>query len=116
MDLHHLDSIIGNAHGLYPSFGPHLFVKSVEYMQIHQPYLSGDFVHKLLSYKTPDFDRAYGHGWQCVVGTDFSSFVTHNHGCFMHFCVGSLAILLFRGAVNQAREANLFPKFEALDA
>ncbi|KAL4387289.1 hypothetical protein GQ457_09G001940 [Hibiscus cannabinus] len=55
-------------------------------------------------------------GGQCVVGTDFSSFVTHNHGCFMHFCVGSLAILLFRGAVNQAHEANLFPKFEALDA
>ncbi|KAK8524416.1 hypothetical protein V6N13_015438 [Hibiscus sabdariffa] len=53
MDLHHLDSIIGDAHGLYPSFGTHLFVKSVEYLQIHQPYPSGDFVYKLLSYKTP---------------------------------------------------------------
>ncbi|GMI93374.1 hypothetical protein like AT4G27360 [Hibiscus trionum] len=30
--------------------------------------------------------------------------------------VAILAILLFRGAVNQAREANLFPTFEALDA
>ncbi|XP_021902100.1 dynein light chain 1, cytoplasmic-like [Carica papaya] len=47
-----------------------------------------------------DFDRAYGPGWQCVVGTDFGSFVTHCHGCFIYFCIGSLAILLFKGAVN----------------
>ncbi|XWS12737.1 hypothetical protein CRYUN_Cryun37aG0116200 [Craigia yunnanensis] len=54
-----------------------------------------------------DFDRAHGPGWQCFVGTDFSSFLTHCHGCFIHFCIDCLAILLFRGAVNQADEANL---------
>ncbi|GLU23105.1 hypothetical protein SLE2022_391360 [Rubroshorea leprosula] len=34
-----------------------------------------------------EFDRAYGTGWQCVVGRDFGSFVMHCqcHGCFIHF-------------------------------
>lgn len=63
-----------------------------------------------------DFDRVHGSGWQCIVGTDFSSFVTHCHGCFIHFSVGSLAILLFRVVVNHDDEANLFPPFKALNA
>ncbi|XP_074581142.1 uncharacterized protein LOC141837672 [Curcuma longa] len=45
-----------------------------------------------------EFDKAYGPGWQCIVGTDFGSFVTHHFGCFIYFTVGRLAILLFRGA------------------
>ncbi|CDP05850.1 unnamed protein product [Coffea canephora] len=44
------------------------------------------------------FDRTHGPGWQCIVGTDFGSFVTHCCGCFIYFCIGSLAILLFRGS------------------
>ncbi|CAA7392330.1 unnamed protein product [Spirodela intermedia] len=44
-----------------------------------------------------EFDRSYGGGWQCIVGTDFGSFVTHQCGCFIYFGIGSLAILLFRG-------------------
>ncbi|KAH6775684.1 Dynein light chain type 1 family protein [Perilla frutescens var. hirtella] len=47
-----------------------------------------------------EFDRIYGVGWQCIVGTDFGSFVTHCYGCFIHFCVGSLAILLFKGSTG----------------
>nr|XP_010904915.2 dynein light chain 2, cytoplasmic [Elaeis guineensis] len=46
-----------------------------------------------------EFDRSYGPGWQCIVGTDFGSFVTHHSGCFIYFSIGSLAILLFRGGV-----------------
>ncbi|KAK0600065.1 hypothetical protein LWI29_011248 [Acer saccharum] len=45
-----------------------------------------------------EFDTTHGPGWQCIVGTDFGSFVTHCYGCFIHFHVGSLAILLFRGS------------------
>ncbi|CAN1347289.1 Dynein light chain LC6, flagellar outer arm [Linum perenne] len=46
-----------------------------------------------------EFDRVYGGGgWMCIVGTDFGSFVTHCSGCFIHFHIGSLAILLFRGS------------------
>ncbi|KAK2984725.1 hypothetical protein RJ640_004550, partial [Escallonia rubra] len=59
-----------------------------------------------------EFDRAYGPGWQCIVGTDFGSFVTHCYGCFIHFSVGSLAILLFKGSVGPELEAD---QFAALD-
>ncbi|GAV71282.1 Dynein_light domain-containing protein, partial [Cephalotus follicularis] len=62
-----------------------------------------------------NFDRANGSGWQCIVGTDFGSFVTHFHGCFIHFCIDNLAILLFRVAVNQAHEAHLFPTLKTLN-
>ncbi|GLT83401.1 hypothetical protein SLE2022_016930 [Rubroshorea leprosula] len=67
-----------------------------------------------------EFDRMYGPGWQCIVGTDFGSFVTHCSGCFIYFCVGSLAILLFRrSAVPNAdpeAEADHFPALEAVKA
>ncbi|XP_038899068.1 dynein light chain 2, cytoplasmic [Benincasa hispida] len=51
-----------------------------------------------------EFDKIYGGGWQCIVGTDFGSFVTHCFGCFIYFCVGSLAILLFRGSAASEEE------------
>ncbi|XP_009350028.1 dynein light chain LC6, flagellar outer arm-like [Pyrus x bretschneideri] len=52
-----------------------------------------------------EFDRTYGPGWQCIVGTDFGSFVTHCQGCFIYFCMGTLAVLLFRGAAGPEAEA-----------
>jgi dynein light chain LC8-type len=52
-----------------------------------------------------EFDRSYGPGWQCVVGTDFGSFVTHQSGCFIYFGIGNLSILLFRGGLEKAVEA-----------
>lgn len=63
-----------------------------------------------------DFDRVYEHGWQCIVETDHGSFMTHIHGCFIYFRIGSHAILLFKGAVNQADEANLTPALETVNA
>ncbi|GMH05668.1 hypothetical protein Nepgr_007508 [Nepenthes gracilis] len=64
-----------------------------------------------------EFDRSYGAGWQCIVGTDFGSFVTHCSGCFIHFCVGSLAILLFRGSAGAEGEgANQLPSLETVTA
>lgn len=56
----------------------------------------------------------YGPGWQCIVGTDFGSFVTHCSGCFIYFWVGSLAILLFRGSAGlEADQAD--DQFAALE-
>ncbi|RCV13506.1 hypothetical protein SEVIR_2G363200v4 [Setaria viridis] len=49
-----------------------------------------------------EFDRSYGPGWQCIVGTDFGSFVTHHSGCFIYFGIGNLAILLFNGGAGGA--------------
>ncbi|KAF4349697.1 hypothetical protein CsatB_014372 [Cannabis sativa] len=63
-----------------------------------------------------EFDRLHGAGWQCIVGTDFGSFVTHCSGCFIHFSVGSLAILLFKGSAGFDAEANQFPAMESVKA
>ncbi|XP_073003975.1 uncharacterized protein [Typha latifolia] len=62
-----------------------------------------------------EFDRVYGPGWQCIVGMDFGSFVTHHCGCFIYFSVGSLAILLFRGAAA-AEEGGRFLAMETVRA
>ncbi|BBM98024.1 dynein light chain LC8-type [Marchantia polymorpha subsp. ruderalis] len=48
-------------------------------------------------YIKKDFDKSYGPGWQCVVGTSFGSYVTHSCGNFIHFCLGRMAVMLFRG-------------------
>ncbi|KAI8010293.1 Dynein light chain 2, cytoplasmic [Camellia lanceoleosa] len=64
----------------------------------------------------PQFDKAYGGGCQCIVGTDFGSFVTHCYGCFIYFCIGSLAILLFRGSAAPEAEASQFASLEIVKA
>ncbi|KAF5478754.1 hypothetical protein F2P56_005288 [Juglans regia] len=63
-----------------------------------------------------EFDGAYGPGWQCIVGTDFVSFVTHCSGCFIYFCISSLAILLFRGSAGPEVETSHFAALETLKA
>ncbi|KAK4576498.1 hypothetical protein RGQ29_027167 [Quercus rubra] len=63
-----------------------------------------------------EFDTTYGPGWQCIVGTDFGSFVTHCSGCFIYFCIGSLAILLFKGSAAPEAETNRFAALEAVKA
>lgn len=63
-----------------------------------------------------EFDGAYGPGWQCIVGTDFGSFVTHCSGCFVYFCIGSLAILLFKGSASAELETSHFAALETVKA
>ena len=63
-----------------------------------------------------EFDRMYGPGWQCIVGSDFGSFVTHCFGCFIYFQIGSLSILLFRGSAGYPEpEENQFEALESLE-
>ncbi|KAI7737784.1 hypothetical protein M8C21_011959 [Ambrosia artemisiifolia] len=62
-----------------------------------------------------EFDKTYGGGWQCIVGTNFGSFVTHCYGSFIHFSVGSLAILLFRGS-SAASEIDEFSSLDGVKA
>ncbi|CAL1352766.1 unnamed protein product [Linum trigynum] len=69
----------------------HLAAKALDSLDVTEPTEIARFIKK-------EFDRVYGPGWQCIVGTDFGSFVTHCFGCFIHFQIGSLAILLFRGS------------------
>ncbi|PRQ28741.1 dynein light chain 1, cytoplasmic-like [Rosa rugosa] len=88
-----------------------LAAKALDIFDVTQPTEIAQFIKK-------EFDESYGAGWQCIVGTDFGSFVTHSQGCFIHFCIGSLAFLLFRGAANLATSAELnrIPTLEASNA
>ncbi|KAK7312966.1 hypothetical protein VNO77_37249 [Canavalia gladiata] len=63
-----------------------------------------------------EFDSVHGPGWQCIVGTDFGSFVTHCCGCFIYFFIGNLAILLFRGSAAPETHENHFSSLEAAKA
>ncbi|KAF3453592.1 hypothetical protein FNV43_RR04032 [Rhamnella rubrinervis] len=60
-----------------------------------------------------EFDKTYGGGWQCIVGKDFGSFVTHCYGSFIYFYIGSLAILLFRGSAAPEAEGTAIQSVEA---
>ncbi|GFZ06611.1 dynein light chain type 1 family protein [Actinidia rufa] len=86
-----------------------LAAKALDFYDVTEPTEIARFIKK-------EFDRDYGGGWQCIVGTDFGSFVTHCYGSFIHFCIGSLAILLFRGSTGQDSNPNLFSTMETLEA
>ncbi|KAL6537526.1 hypothetical protein OROMI_026060 [Orobanche minor] len=45
-----------------------------------------------------EFDKRYGNGWQCVVGSNFGCFFTHRKGTFVYFKLETLNFLIFKGA------------------
>ncbi|KAG8491245.1 hypothetical protein CXB51_014395 [Gossypium anomalum] len=49
----------------------------------------------IAAYIKKEFDKMYGGGWQCVVGTNFSCFITHFKGTFIYFALGTLNFLIF---------------------
>ncbi|KAK5834255.1 dynein light chain 1, cytoplasmic-like [Gossypium arboreum] len=71
----------------------HLAAKALDFFDVTEATDIARFVKK-------EFDKTYGEGWQCIVGTDFGSFVTHRSGCFIYFCIGNLAFLLFKDQFN----------------
>uniref|UniRef100_A0A7E4V5G7 Dynein light chain n=1 Tax=Panagrellus redivivus TaxID=6233 RepID=A0A7E4V5G7_PANRE len=42
------------------------------------------------------FDQIFTPPWHCVVGRKFSSLITHEHGYFLYFFIGKLAVVLFK--------------------
>ncbi|XP_021906089.1 dynein light chain 2, cytoplasmic-like [Carica papaya] len=85
-----------------------LAAKALDYFDITEATEIARFIKK-------EFDRTWGAGWQCIVGTDFGSFVTHCSGCFIYFCVGSLAILLFKGSAGSTSEPEEDDEFDTLE-
>ncbi|XP_034885740.1 dynein light chain 1, cytoplasmic-like [Mirounga angustirostris] len=43
-----------------------------------------------------EFDKKYNPTWHCIVGRHFGSYVTHETKHFIYFCLGQVAILLFK--------------------
>ncbi|KAG3268172.1 DYNLL1-like [Ictidomys tridecemlineatus] len=42
------------------------------------------------------FDKKYHPTWNCIVGRNFNSYVTHETKHFIYFYLGQVAILLFK--------------------
>lgn len=45
-----------------------------------------------------EFDGKYGPTWNCFVGRNFGSFVTHEQNHYIYFYVGQMGIVLFKNA------------------
>ncbi|KAH9618557.1 hypothetical protein KSS87_006325 [Heliosperma pusillum] len=86
-----------------------LAAKALDYFDVTQATEIARFIKK-------EFDMVHGGGWQCIVGTDFGSFVTHCHGCFIYFNIGNLAFLLFRGSAGLHEDTTQLSCFEAVKA
>lgn len=50
----------------------------------------------IAGYIKKEFDREYGGGWQCVVGSNFGCFITHKEGSFIYFALETLKFLIFK--------------------
>lgn len=48
------------------------------------------------NYIAREFDKKYEPAWQCIVGRNFGSYVTHETKHFIYFYLGQVAILLFK--------------------
>ncbi|BFU21146.1 dynein light chain 1,cytoplasmic, putative [Entamoeba histolytica HM-1:IMSS-B] len=46
------------------------------------------------------FDSFYGPTWHCIVGNQFSAFVTHIEGNFIYFISNYKAVMLFRSGIK----------------
>ncbi|KAH9796706.1 Dynein light chain [Citrus sinensis] len=70
----------------------------------------------LQSSKKNMFDRVCGHGWQCIVGTEHGSFVTHSHGMLHLLWNRQSRNVAFQGCGESADEANLILALETINA
>ncbi|KAK2645666.1 hypothetical protein Ddye_020861 [Dipteronia dyeriana] len=52
----------------------------------------------IASHIKKEFDKKYGGGWQCVVGSNFGCFFTHTQGTFIYFALETINFLIFKGA------------------
>ncbi|KAG9333076.1 hypothetical protein JZ751_013499, partial [Albula glossodonta] len=50
----------------------------------------------IAAYIKKAFDKRYDPTWHCIVGRNFGSYVTHEKNHFIYFCLGQVAILLFK--------------------
>lgn len=81
-----------------------------EKMQIHAMATASQAldIHGVIDYAfiaahiKKEFDKVYGCGWQCVVGSNFGCFFSHSRGTFIYFALESLNFLIFKGASSSS--------------
>ncbi|OAY78359.1 Dynein light chain LC6, flagellar outer arm [Ananas comosus] len=59
----------------------------------------------IAAYVKTEFDKMYGPGWQCMVGSNFGCFFTHKKGTFLYFSLEKLHFLIFKAAAAAAAAA-----------
>ncbi|KAI3977493.1 hypothetical protein MKX01_000406 [Papaver californicum] len=45
-----------------------------------------------------EFNKEYGYGWQCIVGSNFGCDFTHSEGTFIYFILEKFNFLIFKGS------------------
>ena len=45
-----------------------------------------------------DLTKEYHKTWHCIVGREFSTYVTHYQGCYAYFYIGQVGVLIFKTA------------------
>ncbi|ESL07515.1 dynein light chain lc6, flagellar outer arm [Trypanosoma rangeli SC58] len=45
-----------------------------------------------------EFDKKYGPTWNCFVGRNFGSYVTHETNHYFYFYMGQMGVLLFKSS------------------
>lgn len=53
---------------------------------------------QVAAYIKKEFDNKYGLTWNCFVGRNFGSFVTHEENNYIYFYIGQMGIVLFKNA------------------
>ncbi|CAH8828082.1 unnamed protein product [Trichobilharzia szidati] len=85
--------------------GKKAIVKSTDMQEEMQQYavdLAAQVMDKYLiekdfaTYVKKEFDKKYGPTWQCIVGKNFGSYVTHETNYFIYFYLNNVAFLLFK--------------------
>lgn len=51
---------------------------------------------EVASFIRKEFETKYGPTWNCFVGRNFGSFVTHEQNNYIYFYVGQMGVLIFK--------------------
>jgi hypothetical protein len=66
---------------------PHQAAVDIAKEAFQQTITKGKVLSTIAGYIRTAFDKAYGRGWNCVVGKSFGAFVTHEIKTYIYFTV-----------------------------
>jgi len=53
---------------------------------------------EVASFIKNEFESKYGPTWNCFVGRNFGSFVTHEQNNYIYFYIGQMGIMMFKSS------------------
>ncbi|CCW68622.1 unnamed protein product [Phytomonas sp. Hart1] len=64
----------------------------------HESLTKGNNEQEVAALIKAEFDKKYGPTWNCFVGRNFGSYVTHEENHYIYFYIGQVGILLFKSS------------------